>query len=169
MNFIKFASLLVLLTFFSGCAQLGGTYFKRSYISIKDANDETVGTMLVWEADTSAAILFESGRACMQTALAVKTTEMEAKAKISDALLNLSQTAATVASSQQAANEPLADVTGSIKEAARLLTTTTERTAFLNIGKFYLCQIAANNSLTQDQAEQLASSLIKSAASMNSN
>lgn len=169
MNLIKLTFLLAFFVTMSGCAQLGGTYFKKSYISIKDSSDKTVGTMLVWEADTSAAILFESGRACMQTALAVKTTEMEAKAKISEALLNLSQTAASVASSQQAANEPLADVTGSIKEAARLLTTTTERTAFLNIGMFYLCQIAANDSLTQEQAEQLAGSLIESAASMNSN
>jgi hypothetical protein len=167
MKSASIAAMLVVALLSVGCAQLGGTRFKRSYLSIKDVNDQTIGTILVWEADTSAAILFKDGGACMQTALAVKTTEFEAKAKISDALLSLSKTAATVASNPGAtANQPLADITSSIKEAAQLLTTTTERTAFLNIGMFYLCQIAANKSLTPGEADALADTLIKAAAGM---
>lgn len=159
--------LLSIALLLGGCAQIGGTKFKRSYLSIKDAQDQTIGTILVWEADTSAAILFKDGGACMQTALAVKTTDFQAQAKFSDALLTLSKTAAAVAVSPGATtNQPLADVTSSIKEAAQLLTTTTERTAFLNIGMFYLCQIAANKSLSQGESDVLLDALIKAAAGM---
>lgn len=159
---------ITLAALLSGCAQLGGTKFKHSYSSIKDKdNKETVGTLFVWEADTSAAVLLKDGKACMQTALAVKTTEIDAKAKISEALLSLSQTAAAVAASPASApSQPLADVTASIKEAAKLLTTTTERTAFLNVGMFYMCQLAANNSITQEQTKLVLEALVKAAASV---
>ncbi|WP_188151463.1 hypothetical protein [Teredinibacter waterburyi] len=159
---------LIITTMLSGCTQLGGTYFKRSYISIADSNKETVGTILVWEADTSAAILFKDGEACMQTALAIKTANMKAEAKLSDAILNLSKTAQAVAAdpAATASSQALLDVSGSIQEAASMLTTTTERTAFLNMGMFYICQIAANDSITPAQAGTLITTLITSASGM---
>ena len=148
--------------------------FKWSYVSIKDANDKTVGTLFVWEADTSAAVLFEDGEACMQTALAIKTANIKAEAKLSDAILNLSETASSIA--KQATTEgqapassgDLAKVTTTIQEAANMLTTTTERTAFLNIGMFYICQIAANKSINEVQANTLINTLVTSSAGMQS-
>ena len=163
------ALVLLLTTLLSGCAQLGGTYFKRSYISIADSNKKTVGTILVWEADTSAAILFRNGEACMQTALAIKTANMEAETTLSDAILNLSKTAQAAVVEDPAAtvsSQALLDVSGSIREAASMLTTTTERTAFLNMGMFYICQIAVNHSITPTQADTLISTLITSASGM---
>lgn len=159
---------LALTTILSGCTQLGGTYFKRSYISIADSDKKTVGTILVWEADTSAAILFKDGEACMQTALAIKTANMKAEAKLSDAILNLSKTAQAIAAdpSSAASSQALLEVSGSIQEAASMLTTTTERTAFLNMGMFYICQVAANDSITDAQADSLIETLIKSASGM---
>lgn len=161
--FLTFAAVLLL----SGCTQLGGTKFKRSHISIIDKKNETVGTIFVWEADASAAVLYESGDICMQTALAIKTSDIEAKAKISEALLSLSKTAALVASEPKSStSQPLADITASIKEASKLLTTSTERTAFLNIGMFYLCQISANDSISAEQAKAILEVLVTSAATV---
>ena len=158
---------LIIATFLSGCSQLGGTYFKRSYISIADGDNDTVGTILVWEADTSAAILFRDGEACMQTALAIKTANMKAETKLSDAILNLSKTAQAVAIDPAASSsQALLDISSSIQEAASMLTTTTERTAFLNMGMFYVCQIAANDSITPAQADTLIKTLITSASGM---
>ncbi|MDX1490760.1 MAG: hypothetical protein R3332_05700 [Pseudohongiellaceae bacterium] len=170
----KLIFVLVVLFTISACTQLGGTRFKRSYVSIKDANDKTVGTLFVWEADASAAVLFEDGEACMQTALAIKTANIQAEAKLSDAILNLSETASSIAA--QAATDgqapasagDLAKVTTTIQEAASMLTTTTERTAFLNIGMFYICQIAANKSINEAQANTLINTLVTSSAGMQS-
>lgn len=162
---------LVMSLLLSGCAQLGGTYFKKSYVSIKNADTkETEGTLFIWEADTSAAVLFKDGGACMQTALAIKTANIEAQTKLSDAILNLSKTAlqATATSGQTTDKEALLEVTGSIQEAAQSLTTTTERTAFLNVGLFYICQIAANKSLPESEVKEVVTTLIKSTSGMES-
>ena len=169
----KLIILLIAVFTVSACTQLGGTRFKRSYVSIKDAQDKTVGTLFVWEADASAAVLFEDGEACMQTALAIKTANIQAEAKLSDAILNLSETASSIAASAvadgtaPAGTEELAQVTTTIQEAASMLTTTTERTAFLNIGMFYICQIAANKSINKAQANNLINTLVTSSAGMN--
>lgn len=170
----KLAIILIAIFTLSACVQFGGTRFKRSYVSIKDAQDKTVGTLFVWEADASAAVLFEDGEACMQTALAIKTANIQAEAKLSDAILNLSETASAIAkqAEQEGASparaESLAKVTTTIQEAASMLTTTTERTAFLNIGMFYICQIAANKSINEEQANSLINTLVTSSAGMQS-
>ncbi|MBV1913901.1 MAG: hypothetical protein KUG72_00860 [Pseudomonadales bacterium] len=170
---VKLTLLIIALFTISACTQLGGTRFKRSYVSIKDAQDKTVGTLFVWEADASAAVLFEDGEACMQTALAIKTANIQAEAKLSDAILNLSETASEITKQAADGQAPagasdLAKVTTTIQEAASMLTTTTERTAFLNIGMFYICQIAANKSLNEAQTNQLISTLVTSSAGMAS-
>lgn len=156
--------LLVVALTTSACAQLWGTDFKKSYLSIKkDPEHETVGTLFVWEADTSAAVLFKDGGACMQTALAFKTVNIKAKVKLSDALLKL-KSITDAPDNTPVTNKELAKITGSIEEAAHMLTTTTERTTFLNIGMFYICQIAANNSVDEEATNTLIKSLIKAAS-----
>lgn len=110
----------------------------------------------------------------MQTALAIKTANIKAEAKLSDAILNLSETApsiakqATTEGQAPASSGDLAKVTTTIQEAANMLTTTTERTAFLNIGMFYICQIAANKSINEVQANTLINTLVTSSAGMQS-
>ena len=93
---MKLISIIAILSILSGCS----TYFKKSYISITNKEDRTVGTLFVWEPDTSAAVILNDPdgtvRACMQTALAIKTTDAEGDATISEAILNLSKTAAKV-------------------------------------------------------------------------
>lgn len=165
----KIALIILVILTVSACTQIGGSRFKRSYLSVKDSQNQTVGTLFVWEADSSAAVLFKGGEACMQTALAVKTANMQAEAQLSDAILQLSQAASKIASEPMKANESekaLAEVSGSIKEAANMLTTTTERTSFLNLGMFYLCQISANKSISQDQTSILLKELIKNSSAM---
>ena len=84
----------------SGCS----TYFKKSFISIADKDNKTVGTLFVWEPDTSAAVILNDPdgtiRACMQTALAIKTTDAEGDASLSEAILNLSKTVSSVSQSK---------------------------------------------------------------------
>lgn len=168
----KFIFLFIAVFTISACTQIGGTKFKRSYVSIKDADQKTVGTLFVWEADTSAAVLFEGGEACMQTALAIKSANIQAEAKLSDAILNLSETASIIAAKAAtdgqvpASSGDLAKVTTTIQEAASMLSTTTERTAFLNIGMFYICQIAVNKSINATQANALINTLVTSSAGM---
>lgn len=147
----------------SGCS----TYFKKSFISIADKDNKTVGTLFVWEPDTSAAVILNDPdgtiRACMQTALAIKTTDAEGDATLSEAILNLSKTAASVSQSKgddAAKSQALAEISGSINQTANLLTTTTERTAFLNMGLFYICQLSANKTISEETTLKLVSELI---------
>ena len=169
----KLTLLLIAIFTLSACSQLGGTRFKRSYISIMDSKKDTVGTLFVWEADTSAAILFKDGDACMQTALAIKTANIEAEAQVSDAILSVTKATEKIIEEGSGGNDKatakaLAEISGSIEEAASLLTTTTERTAFLNMGMFYICQISANGSIDGLQANELINTLITSSAGMKS-
>ncbi|MFT6790460.1 MAG: hypothetical protein ACJAVX_003871 [Pseudoalteromonas rhizosphaerae] len=167
---MKLISIIAVTSILCGCS----TYFKKSYISIADKNEQTVGTLFVWEPDTSAAVILNDPdgtiRACMQTALAIKTTDSKGEATISEAILNLSKTAASVSTSQGTSSEKalaLAELSGSIKQTANILTTTTERTAFLNMGLFYICQLPANKSISESTTLQLTSELIKQTVTMH--
>ncbi len=160
---MKLISIIAILSILSGCS----TYFKKSYISITNKEDRTVGTLFVWEPDTSAAVILNDPdgtvRACMQTALAIKTTDAEGDATLSEAILNLSKTAAKVSESQgddAAKSQALAEISGSINQTANLLTTTTERTSFLNMGMFYICQLSANKTISESTTSKLVSELI---------
>ena len=55
-------------------------------------------------------------------------------------------------------------ISASITQAAELLTTTTERTAFLNMGMFYVCQIAANGSIDKAETDNIMLTLITESA-----
>jgi hypothetical protein len=82
----------------------------------------------------------------------------------------LSKTAASVSTSQGTSSEKalaLAELSGSIKQTANILTTTTERTAFLNMGLFYICQLSANKSISESTTLQLTSELIKQTVTMH--
>lgn len=56
-----------------------------------------------------------------------------------------------------------------ISQTSTLLTTTTERTAFLDTGLFYLCQLGANQTLQENDVITLSQQLIKSAAGLEPN
>lgn len=140
----------------AGCATV-----KRSSIAFQK---DSGGSLSVWNADMSAAVTYPQGQMCMQRALAVKTVEAELTTKVSEAIIALSDVAKNAASTGQ--NAELASLVASIRQTAALLTTTTERTAFLDLGMFYVCQISANGSLTDHQTAEVLRSLTLVASSL---
>ncbi|WP_139141483.1 hypothetical protein [Pseudohongiella acticola] len=147
--FRAFAVLLLVLLL-SGCETLGGAWVKKSSIAfVKDSG----GSLSIWNAEMSAAVAYNSGQICMQRALAVKTIDAKTSLKVSEAMLALSETARAAAASGSSAD--LVSVTSSLTETAQLLTTSTERTTFLDLGMFYTCQISANGGLTDTQTAEL--------------
>lgn len=142
----------------AGCA-----HTKRSSIAFVK---ESGGSLSIWDADMSAAVGYETGQICMQRALAITTIDANATLQISEAILALSK-AVDTAYQQQTDPKALADLTASLKQTATLLTTSTERTTFLDLGMFYLCQISANGGLTDTQTAELLKIIAISGASMN--
>ena len=152
-------SVLVLL---SGCESLTGAWGKQSSIAfVKNSG----GSLSIWNAEMSAAVAYKSGQICMQRALAVKTIDTETAVKISDSMLALS--AAAQEAIKDGDSTDLASITTSLKETASLLTTSTERTTYLDLGMFYLCQISANGGLTVTQTAELVQILALTGASIN--
>jgi len=167
-HIVKIFSVVLISVSMFGCT----SYFKRSHTSIKDDMGKPIGTIFVWEADSNAALLNAEGQVCMQNARAVKTRDVGATAKLSDAVLELTkattnQVTNPKASASNGNKQALVDLGGTIKEAATLLTTTTERTSFLDAGLFYICQLSSNGSLSETGTKSVTDLLIKAASGLN--
>ena len=155
----NFTVLILLVVSLSGCETLTGAWGKKSSIAfVKDSG----GSLSVWNAEMSAAVAYESGQICMQRALAVKTIDTNTAVKVSDTMLALAKAAQTSTTGGE-----LASITTSLKETASLLTTSTERTTFLDLGMFYLCQISANGGLTDTQTAELVQVIALAGAGIN--
>ena len=146
----------------TGCETLTGAWGKKSSIAfVKDSG----GSLSVWNAEMSAAVAYKNGQICMQRALAVKTIDATASVKITDAMTSLAKAAEK--NSENVMPAELASISTTLKETASLLTTSTERTTFLDLGMFYLCQISANGGLTDKQTAQLVKIIALSGSSIN--
>ena len=142
-----------------GCETLTGAWGKRSSIAfVKDSG----GSLSVWDAEMSAAVAYKSGKICMQRALAVKNVDKATAIKLSDSILALAEAAKKVSTDSE-----LASISTSLKETASLLTTSTERTTFLDLGMFYICQISANGNLTKTQTAELVQIIALAGAGIN--
>lgn len=172
---VKLSSILIIAVTLILC---GCTQFKRSTLSIgkpRIENNEivrtknnkivydTIGTIFVWNTDVSTAVMNEEGYTCIQRALTTK--DITASGALSDSILNLSKTLAKT--TQTAKERELLSI--AIAQTSTLLTTTTERTAFLDTGLFYICQLAANKALTKSEVVALSQEMIKSAAGLKTN
>jgi len=134
---------------------------KRSSVAF---NQDSGGGLSVWNPDMSAAVAYSSGQICMQRALAIKAVDSSTSVKLSDAILKLS-----IAAEKSANPQELLSLSNTIKQTVSLLTTTTERTAFLDMGMFYLCQISANGGLTDTQVAELLKILAITGSAMSTN
>ncbi|AXY57936.1 hypothetical protein CDG60_16030 [Acinetobacter chinensis] len=140
-------------------------YFKRSYVSVAEqdgGNGKTVGSLFVWNSDVSAAVIDKKGHTCVQRALTTK--DVKASVALSDQILKWTKALETTRNEKE--REALS---AAIATTSTLLTTTTERTAFLDTGLFYICQLGANNTLKQDEVIALSKQLIQSAADLKDN
>ena len=54
----------------SGCT----THFKKSYLSLVDEREETIGSVIFWDSDVNAAVIYEDGDICAQRAMSVITS-----------------------------------------------------------------------------------------------
>jgi len=144
----------------AGCEYLGGARAKRSSIAFVDG-----GSLSVWNNEMTAAIEYNSGQICMQRALSVVANDFSNTAEVPKAFLSLADALKTAADNGD--EEQIAKLTTTLKETATLLTTSTERTTFLDYGMFYLCQISANGGLTDTQTAELIKIISLAGASIN--
>ncbi|QTC91758.1 hypothetical protein [Brevundimonas goettingensis] len=139
-------------------------YGSRSLISLADQQHQTIGSLFVWSNDVNAGMITRNGEVCMQRAMTTRTSSFGGSASAPSSLIDLSKAARTAADKgDEAAAIQLA---AAYREAAASLSTTTERTAFLDIGMFYICQLEANGAISQSQAALLTQQLIRDTATM---
>ncbi len=133
-----------------GCETMGGAWAKRSSIAFQK---DSGGSLSVWNADMSAAVGYQDGSLCMQRALAIKTIDSEVAANLTASVSKIADVASTATESDKP--KITAALASSLEETASLLTTSTERTTFLDLGLFYICQISANGGITDKQTAEL--------------
>ena len=141
----------------------------RSYLSVvtrpqPTADLRTIGTLFVWSNEVNAGMIYEGGHVCMQRAMTMSAMSAGGGASVPSSLVSLSEAARTALQTDN--SESAVVLAGAIREAAASLSTTTERTAFLDIGMFYLCQLEANRAITPDQAALLVQQLIRDGSAM---
>lgn len=148
---------LIIVIVFAGCSFIDPAAYKRSSIAFKKG-----GGLSVWDSDLTAAVENRRGYVCMQKALTAKAISNKAEVKISDAVLKIAQGIPSTASAQE-----LINFQNSMSQTLAMLTTTTERTAFLESGLFYICQLSINNALTNEQVFYLTKKLIEDSANID--
>lgn len=140
------------------------------------ANGVTLGTVFAWDNNVSAAVAYPpsvvdklpngtkrevtAAPICMQRAMTAGATSTALNGKVSEKLLTL------VGNPAAQGSEPLAEAALNVSRSVLALSASTERTAFLDTGMFYLCQLAANGAITKDQLKDAVTELISSAAGM---
>ncbi|WP_157128703.1 hypothetical protein [Cupriavidus sp. USMAA2-4] len=134
----------------------------------------TGAALYAWENSRSAALVVADGdnkvRACTQFAMVENSYSADAKLKISDALLKAASAIHGVGTGTGTPNKDDAEATASamsatIQKLGNALNTTTERTSFLMVGGFYICQLQANG-LEAAKVHLLATELIKTAGTL---
>ena len=147
----------------------------RSYLSVatqefpEKGPVRTIGTLFVWSSEVNAGVIYEGGNICMQRAMTARamsgSLDASANAEAPASVL-AGMTAAAAEASDSGNIEAAAAISAAIAQAATALSATSERTAFLDIGMFYICQLSANGRLSVPETNQLALQLVESAAGM---
>ncbi|MBH1477065.1 hypothetical protein I5U59_03995 [Stenotrophomonas maltophilia] len=168
MKGISLGVLVALCLAASGCGSTIKSMAGKKLPGDKKTQTVTLGTFMTWDPARSAAMVMPGDqtrvdRMCMQNAMGMKSSSWFGSGKIDKAVLEASKALANAAQNN---SSDLASVSASFNQAVALLTTSTERTTFLNIGMFYICQLSANESITEEQAMTLVSELIRTAGSL---
>jgi hypothetical protein len=127
--------------------------------------NSTGAGVMAWKNDLSAALIVPGNnsnlpRACMQMALTMNDINSKTSANISDSLLKVFSTIP-----KDATPSELAKFSNELTKTAKALNISTERTTFLLVGSFYLCQYQANG-MTEANVKEIADTLIKTAGSI---
>ncbi|EPF2927910.1 hypothetical protein ACSL9C_000747 [Vibrio navarrensis] len=128
---------------------------------------KTGAGLMAWDNDLSAAIIVPGQdnrpNACMQMAMTMRDTSSKVNANVSDALLKVVNQVPTNATPQE-----LINLSSELTKTSKTLRTSTERTSFLLVGAFYLCQFQANG-MSETNIKALADNLITTAGSIGNN
>jgi hypothetical protein len=122
--------------------------------------------MMAWDNNLSAAFVLpgtekvNKPKLCMQMAMSMNDINHKATASLSEAALKISEKTA-----KDAPSEDLVKISSELTKTAKALQVSTERTSFLLVGSFYLCQFQANG-MSEENVSTLATTLINSAASI---
>lgn len=138
---------------------------RRSVTSMKVDKANTAATLFIWSNDVNAGIVTHDMEICMQRAMTARGMSASAGAQAPEAILNFSKAAAAAAENTSSDTAAL-EISAAIAQSVTALSTTSERTAFLDIGMFYLCQLAANDTITEADTVKLTLQLFTSAAGM---
>jgi len=121
--------------------------------------------MMAWDNDLSAALVVPgtNGKpnACMQMAMTMRDTTASTNANVSDAILKVVDKIPENPTPKQ-----LASISSELAKTSKTLRTSTERTSFLLVGSFYICQFQANG-MDPVSVAKLAQTLILTAGSIN--
>ncbi|NAR78058.1 hypothetical protein GPS55_16055 [Acinetobacter haemolyticus] len=150
--------------FFSGCSTLDPIYLKRSSVGFKP---DSHGSMSVWNSDLSAAIANKNGKICMQRAMTAKSFDQDTTINISNAILKIAQVLKPDTDNSVQGNQQLIEFQNKVKDTLAVLTTSTERTTFLDIGLFYTCQMAMNDDLNNEDAASVIKTLYETSFKVN--
>lgn len=157
------AIVMALATTLGACESLPITW-RQSVTSIKVDQPNTAGTLFIWSNDVNAGMINNQNKICMQRAMTARGGSAGIEAQAPAAIFNLSE--AAMEASQKSDSDAAATMSAAIAASVTALSTTSERTAFLDIGMFYLCQLAANGTINGAQADGLTRQLFTSAAGM---
>ncbi|MFH4749841.1 hypothetical protein WMQ67_26720 [Vibrio harveyi] len=123
---------------------------------------KTGAGMMAWDNDLSAALVNNNGKTCMQMAMSMRDTSANATANVSDAILKVVDKIPDDPTPQE-----LIKLSGELEKTSKTLRTSTERTSFLLVGSFYLCQFQANG-MSEHNVKALANTLITTAGGIGS-
>lgn len=147
-------------------------FFLISGCATSSRFNKTGAGMFAWKNDRSAALVVgkEEGdpKACMQFAMVANSISVEAQAKVANSLLALSGVVSKSRGAQEGGDDAERNavaISGALESIASALNTTTERTSFLMVGSFYICQLQANG-LANAEVSKLMLELIKQAATL---
>lgn len=139
----------------SGCSAFGSWYGETKPM-MTFAELPSKSTLFVWSPKNSAAFVNAEGKACVQGADVFH--EKSGSVDVSNELLGILK--GVQLSSESSSDEKALAI--SLANDIISLKTNSERTTYLSIGMFGLCQLQANGGITNQELLTLASELIES-------
>jgi hypothetical protein len=124
---------------------------------IRTASNQNGAYIMAWDSNMSAAVAPPVGRPmCMQFALTSEDKKNETDVKLTDAIGSVIYKLPTA----DANAKDLITVSNDLLKTTKALNVSTEKTAFLIAGGFYLCQLQMNG-MDQKDVKELASEWLR--------
>ena len=152
---MKILMIMLSVSVLSGCSAFG-TWFGETKPMMTFAELPSKSTLFVWSPKNSAAFVNAEGKACVQGAEVFH--EKSGSVDISNELLGILK---GVQLSSDSTSDEKAIAIGLANDIISLKTNS-ERTTYLSIGMFGLCQLQANGGISNQELLTLVTQLIKS-------